>query len=122
MAGKARRDAELESLMSHERLDRSSPDLWPGSGALLHDTNQFVSSSRGSLMHLSRDSSPEWLHSIKQDDTEMLHEFGSLTSSQLVEKVKALQNLAYQLGLEEAKEMTRGKFLNVLGVDKSNSK
>ena len=28
-------------------------------------------------------------------------EFGSLTTSQLMEKVKALKNLAYQLGLEE---------------------
>ena len=67
-------------------------------------------------------SSPGWLHDINQDDTAMLQEFGSLTSSQLVEKVKALQNLAYQLGLEEAKEMTRGKFLNILGVKKTDSK
>ena len=28
-------------------------------------------------------------------------EFGSLTTSQLMEKVKGLQNLAYQLGLDE---------------------
>lgn len=28
-------------------------------------------------------------------------EFGSLTTAQLMEKVKGLQNLAYQLGLEE---------------------
>jgi hypothetical protein len=28
-------------------------------------------------------------------------EFGSLTTAQLREKVKGLQNLAYQLGLEE---------------------
>ena len=30
-------------------------------------------------------------------------EFGSLTTSQLMEKVKGLQNLAYQLGLDEGK-------------------
>ena len=28
-------------------------------------------------------------------------EFGSLTTAQLMEKVRGLQNLAYQLGLEE---------------------
>lgn len=30
-------------------------------------------------------------------------EFGSLTTSQLMEKVRGLQNLAYQLGLEEGR-------------------
>jgi hypothetical protein len=30
-------------------------------------------------------------------------EFGSLTTSQLVEKVRGLQELAFQLGLEEGK-------------------
>ena len=29
-------------------------------------------------------------------------------------QVKKLQNLAYQLGQEESKEMTRGKYLNIL--------
>jgi len=55
---------------------------------------------------------------LDKDDRDMLQEFGSLTTSQLMEKVKALQNLAYQLGLEEAHEMTRGKFLNILGKSK----
>ena len=41
-------------------------------------------------------------------------EFGSLTSSSLVEEVKKLQNIAYQLGLDESKEMTRGKLLHVM--------
>lgn len=31
----------------------------------------------------------------------VLIEFGSLTQAQLLEKVRALQNLAYQLGIEE---------------------
>ena len=30
-------------------------------------------------------------------------EFGSLTTSQLMEKVRGLQNLAFQLGLDEGK-------------------
>lgn len=32
-------------------------------------------------------------------------EFGSLTTSQLVEKVRGLQELAFQLGLEEGKTL-----------------
>ncbi|KAK3094087.1 hypothetical protein FSP39_024040 [Pinctada imbricata] len=31
-----------------------------------------------------------------------------------MEKIRGLQNLAYQLGLDEAREMTRGKFLHIL--------
>jgi len=38
-------------------------------------------------------------------------EFASLTHSQLMEKVRALQNLAYQLGVEE------GTCVHVLGVN-----
>jgi len=34
-----------------------------------------------------------------------LAEFGSLTTSQLVEKVRGLQELAFQLGLEEGKTL-----------------
>ncbi|CAG0905367.1 unnamed protein product [Cyprideis torosa] len=33
---------------------------------------------------------------------------------ELLDEVRGLQNLAYQLGLEETREMTRGKYLNVL--------
>jgi len=31
----------------------------------------------------------------------IISEFGSLTTSQLMEKIRGLQNLAYQLGLDE---------------------
>ena len=41
-------------------------------------------------------------------------EFSKYSASELIAEVKQLQNLAYQLGLEEAKEMTRGKYLNIL--------
>ena len=33
---------------------------------------------------------------------------------EIIEEVKKLQTVAYQLGVEEAKEMTRGKYLNIL--------
>lgn len=35
--------------------------------------------------------------------TMVLLEFGSLTQVQLMEKVRALQNMAYRLGVEEGK-------------------
>lgn len=42
-----------------------------------------------------------------------LAELGNLTMTGLISEVKKLHDLAYQLGLEEAKEMTRGKYLNI---------
>lgn len=52
----------------------------------------------------------------------MLQELGSLTASALLEKVKDLQNLAYKLGVEEAREMTRGRMLDILRKDKEPKK
>lgn len=43
----------------------------------------------------------------------VLVEFASLSTSGLIAKVKELHDVAYQLGVEEAKEMTRGKYLNL---------
>lgn len=40
-------------------------------------------------------------------------EFGSLTTSQLMEKVRGLQNLAFQLGLDEGKLLTQSTFPRV---------
>jgi hypothetical protein len=95
-----------QSLMSLERLDgRTSPDLWP---------EQMPGVSDFAALTLPEASPPQWLADVERDDPDMLQEFGSLTTSQLVEKVRGLQELAFQLGLEEAHEMVRGKFLNIL--------
>ena len=40
-------------------------------------------------------------------------ELGNLTVTGLITEVKKLHDIAYQLGVEEAKEMTRGKYLNI---------
>lgn len=40
-------------------------------------------------------------------------EYASLPTGGLIAKVKELHDIAYQLGVEEAKEMTRGKYLNL---------
>ncbi|KAI1237736.1 hypothetical protein IHE44_0013822 [Lamprotornis superbus] len=73
-------------------------------------------------------SPPKWMAELENDDIDMLKELGSLTTANLMEKVRGLQNLAYQLGLDEwkdamvdidAREMTRGKFLNILEKPKN---
>eukprot|EP00118_Oscarella_pearsei_P003755 m.15629 g.15629 ORF g.15629 m.15629 type:complete len:129 (+) comp26465_c0_seq1:60-446(+) len=113
-------ESVLESLLSDECLDRSSPELWPDDG-LLRDVTEFAGGNRAQLMPSESKSPPGWMSDADKDDMAMLQELGSLTTSQLVEKVRGLQNLAYQLGLDEAKEMTRGKFLNILGVDRTKN-
>lgn len=98
--------------MSMERLDRSSPDLWPEKipGVTEFEINQNLQAKNSGT--------PRWMADLEKDDINLLQEFGSLTLQQLMEKVRGLQNLAYQLGLEEAREMTRGKFLNILAKPK----
>ncbi|CAL1545791.1 unnamed protein product [Lymnaea stagnalis] len=101
---------EDDKLLSLEKLDRLSPDLWPEKipGVTEYEVGKNSKTA----------GTPRWLADLEKDDINLLQEFGSLTLSQLMEKVRGLQNLAYQLGLEEAREMTRGKFLNILAKPK----
>ncbi|XP_057714741.1 protein lin-52 homolog [Corythoichthys intestinalis] len=99
------------SLLSFEKLDRASPDLWPEQ---LPGVAEFAASCKNPITN----SPPKWMAELESEDIEMLKELGSLTTANLMEKVKGLQNLGYQLGLEESREMTRGKFLNILGRQK----
>uniref|UniRef100_H2Z1D5 Protein lin-52 homolog n=1 Tax=Ciona savignyi TaxID=51511 RepID=H2Z1D5_CIOSA len=95
-----------EQLLSFEKLDRSSPDLWP------EHLSDFMSSIKS-----PSSPNPKWQGQVG-DDIDMLQEFGNLTTTNLMEKVRELQNLAYQLGLDESREMTRGKLLNILDKPK----
>ncbi|GCC34318.1 hypothetical protein chiPu_0012791 [Chiloscyllium punctatum] len=100
--------ADLEqSLLSFEKLDRASPDLWPEQ---MPGVAEFAASFKSPITS----SPPKWMAELEKDDIDMLKELGSLTTANLMEKVRGLQNLAYQLGLDESREMTRGKFLNIL--------
>lgn len=44
----------------------------------------------------------------------VVSELGSLTTANLMEKVKGLQNLAYQLGLEECKSHLPSQYIRQL--------
>ncbi|XP_043284819.1 protein lin-52 homolog isoform X3 [Venturia canescens] len=91
-----------ESLMSLEKLDRASPDLWPE-----QSVNEFV--AQNSL----QSEAASWSAALTPDDINQLHQLGNLTMTGLIAEVKKLHDIAYQVGLEEAKEMTRGKYLNI---------
>ncbi|XP_043930660.1 protein lin-52 homolog isoform X1 [Protopterus annectens] len=82
------------SLLSFEKLDRASPDLWPEQ---LPGVAEFAASFKSPITA----SPPKWMAELETDDIDMLKELGSLTTANLMEKVRGLQNLAYQLGLDE---------------------
>jgi hypothetical protein len=104
------KDPELKdletSLLALEKLDRASPDLWPDQ---IPGVSQFIPLE-------TPNNSPQVnvLQGLTQDDLATIHQLGNLPVFSLLEEVKRLQNIAYQLGLEERKEMTRGKYLNIL--------
>ncbi|XP_015186815.1 PREDICTED: protein lin-52 homolog isoform X2 [Polistes dominula] len=97
-----------ESLMSLEKLDRASPDLWPEQTTdEVPGVNEFVAQNSPQLEPST------WASLLTTDDLNQLHQLGNLSMTGLISEVKKLHDLAYQLGMEEAKEMTRGKYLNI---------
>jgi len=109
-AGASSSEPELtdleSSLLALEKLDRASPDLWPDQ---IPGVSQFIP-----LETPNESPAPNVLHGLTQDDLHTIQQLGNLPLYSLLEEVKRLQNIAYQLGLEETKEMTRGKYLNIL--------
>jgi hypothetical protein len=65
------------------------------------------------LMESNRES-PEWLKGLEKEDMDILWNLGKMNSIQIYEKIKSLYNLAVELGVEEEREMIRGRFLDVL--------
>ena len=56
----------------------------------------------------------DWLNEFDTDEMNLLYALGSLSGSVIIEKVKEYNNMAFELGIEEDKEMARGRLLNVL--------
>ncbi|KAL0829253.1 hypothetical protein ABMA28_004074 [Loxostege sticticalis] len=93
-----------ESLLSLEKLDRASPELWP---------EQIPGVSEFAPVQNANQSPPSWSKGFTKEDYSYMQQLNSLSTSGLILEVKKLHDMAYQLGLEEAKEMTRGKYLNI---------
>ncbi|KAL2098597.1 hypothetical protein ACEWY4_005077 [Coilia grayii] len=102
------------SLLSFEKLDRASPDLWPEQ---LPGVAEFAASFKNPITN----SPPKWMAELESEDIEMLKELGSLTTANLMEKVKGLQNLAYQLGLEEFQTRAPPSALHPFSFSSSSS-
>lgn len=97
-------------LCSEETLDgRSSPDLWPEP---IPGLSQYAGLFEPGQI---KKSLPKW--NLDQEGLVMLQELGSLTTAALLEKVKDLQNMSYKLAADEAREVARGRFLDILRDD-----
>ncbi|KHJ90868.1 hypothetical protein OESDEN_09275 [Oesophagostomum dentatum] len=90
-----------------ESLQRTpSPVLFPENvpGAGKHNTEHdgmFTNKQRNFRTDLS------------PDDVKLVNELGRLTPDQLAEYIKNVQNTAYSLGIDEARQFSRGKMLQI---------
>ncbi|XP_037912720.1 protein lin-52 homolog isoform X2 [Hermetia illucens] len=96
--------SSVDSLLSMEKLDRSSPDLWPEKSV-----SNFVNMSNTPI----NSSPPAWTRGLSQEDLNSMHQLGVLSTNGLIAEIRKLYDQAYQFGLMEAKEMTRGKYLAI---------
>ncbi|KAJ8950986.1 hypothetical protein NQ318_006370 [Aromia moschata] len=95
------------SLLSMENLDRTSPELWPEK---IPGVTDFINSFQTTPQSVTK---LPYSRELTQEDQNYLHQLASLPTAGLIAKVKELHDIAYQLGVEESKEVTRGKYLNL---------
>ena len=50
---------------------------------------------------------------FEKGDITILSEFSSLSTDAILSKLDELENIAYELGVQELHEINRGKFLNI---------
>ncbi|KAM9715051.1 protein lin-52 homolog isoform 4-T5 [Dama dama] len=103
--------ADLEaSLLSFEKLDRASPDLWPEQ---LPGVAEFAASFKSPITS----SPPKWMAEIERDDIDMLKELGSLTTANLMEK----NSEGKEKILEASREDEKAGFIQRIEVKMSST-
>ncbi|XP_056635974.1 protein lin-52 homolog [Diorhabda carinulata] len=100
------------SLLSMENIDRTSPELWPEK---IPGVTEFINSFQSTPNSTTK---LPYSKELNHQDEDYLHQLAALSTSGLIGKVKELHDIAYQLGMEEAKEVTRGKYLNLFNRGK----
>ncbi|XP_065159865.1 protein lin-52 homolog isoform X2 [Atheta coriaria] len=99
------------TLISMENIDRESPQLWPEKS--MNEFMNAYSATSSNKLPYSRE--------FDSEDTNLLNQLSAIPVASLIAKVKELHDLAYQLGIEEAKEMTRGKCLQIFDNPRKNA-
>lgn len=54
-----------------------------------------------------------WTRGLTQEDINSMHQLGSLSTNQLIKEITKVYDETYKLGVIEAKEISRGKFLGI---------
>ncbi|GAB0088677.1 lin-52 [Sergentomyia squamirostris] len=103
---------DFEELISMEKLDRNSPE-WEREK--IPGMTEFISSSnnRSSISPTP----PSWARGVTNEDIAAMHKLAELTPTALALDLKKTYDQAYMLGVQEAKEMTRGKYLNIFSQE-----
>lgn len=96
-----------QCLVAMETLDRSSPELWPEPMPGMSGFAQHLRASSAT------DKQPSWKQPPDAHDMLLVQRYSQMPLSPLIDELRSLYDFAYNLGLEEAKEMTRGKYLNI---------
>jgi len=115
--------AEDNFLLSSENL-RASPELWPekipGSDNYTKSVGKHVKENENGLTqddirNIYRKFVKFNIHAFNNLILYnlLLAELGSLPKTEIVAEIRRLYDEGYQLGVEEAKEVTRGKYLNI---------
>lgn len=94
----------FQDLKCSEELDRSSPTLWPK-----HLVEKFVHKNDVKV----NESWEELLLNTNEKDLLEINELSKLTMLDLVARAKKIQDWAYELELEETKEINRAKYLGI---------
>lgn len=63
---------------------------------------------------VSKTVKPDWHKDYGEDELSMIYGYASLTSTVLMEKIGQIQNFAFQLGLDEEREVARARYLDIL--------
>ncbi|KAH7730694.1 lin-52 [Aphelenchoides avenae] len=96
------------SLLCTERIDRASPEIFketvPGAWDFNKETTPLIAGTKPSAKFKTE---------LDPDDVKLVNELGQLSPDQLMEYVRNLQNNAYILGDEEARQFTRAKTLKI---------
>ncbi|XP_016981129.1 protein lin-52 homolog [Drosophila rhopaloa] len=102
---KKKPDTPEDELISMETL-RASPVQWP---ERFPGMDEFLTMSDTPIYTRTTD----YANNLTTEDTAKINQLSQLTPEELIEKIKSMHDEIYQLGLREAKEMTRGKLLGI---------
>uniref|UniRef100_T1GFY4 Uncharacterized protein n=1 Tax=Megaselia scalaris TaxID=36166 RepID=T1GFY4_MEGSC len=58
-------------------------------------------------------STATWARGLTQEEINSMHQLGNLSTNQLIKEITKVYDEAYKLGVIEAKEISRGKFLGI---------